>query len=261
MRRAQASRHAPLPMTDDRTTTPADRLIVALDFNDRASALRLVDRLAGTVTFYKIGYELFIAEGWSIVDELCSRGLQVFLDLKMDDIPETIERAVRHIATKPGVRLLTIHGGAKTAEAARAGKGSSALRILQVTLLTSMGEADLAAMHLVGDGHRFASVPDYVAWRAEVALAHGADGLITSGREAAMLRARCGGDFTLVCPGIRPAGDAMGDHQRAVTPAQAISAGADYLVVGRPIRDAADPRSKAAQVIEEIEKGLSAQKA
>lgn len=240
------------------TTTPAERLIVALDFNDRAAALRLVDQLTPLVTFYKVGYELFIAEGWPIVDELCRRGLQVFLDLKMDDIPETITRAVRHIAAKPGVRLLTIHGGAKTAEAARAGKGASALKILQVTLLTSMNEADLAALHLVGEGRRFVSITDYIAWRAEEALAHGADGLIASGREAAMLRARCGAAFTLVCPGIRPAGDAIGDHQRAVTPADAIAAGADHLVVGRPIRDAADPRAKAAQVIREIERGLAA---
>ncbi len=245
-------------MNPPETPTPAERLIVALDFNDRAGALRLVDQLAGVVTFYKVGYELFIAEGWPIVDELCRRGLKVFLDLKMDDIPETITRAVRHIATKPGVRLLTIHGGAKTAEAARAGKGTSALKILQVTLLTSMNEADLAALHLVGPGRRFASVPDYVAWRAEVALASGADGLIASGREAAMLRERCGRNFTLVCPGIRPAGDALGDHQRAVTPADAIAAGADHIVVGRPIRDAADPRAKAMQVIREIEQGLAA---
>ncbi len=260
MRRAGPPRQWGIPMTRHAALTPADRLIVALDFNERAGALRLVDALSGAVTFYKVGYELFIAEGWPIVDELCRRGFSVFLDLKMDDIPETITRAVGHVATKPGVRLLTIHGGAKTAAAAKAGKGDSALKILQVTLLTSMSEADLRDMHLVGEGKRFASVSDYVGWRAETALANGADGLIASGREAAMLRTRCGADFTLVCPGIRPAGDATGDHQRAITPADAIAAGADHLVVGRPIRDAADPREKARQVIAEIEQGLAARK-
>jgi orotidine-5'-phosphate decarboxylase len=158
------------------------------------------------------------------------------------------------------VRLLTIHGGAKTAAAAKAGKGDSPLKLLQVTLLTSMGEADLRDMFLVGEQRRFTTVPDYVAWRAETALAHGADGLIASGREAAMLRARCGAKFTLVCPGIRPAGDATGDHQRAITPADAIRDGADHLVVGRPIRDAADPRAKALEVIEEIAEGVRARK-
>lgn len=236
---------------------PADRLIVALDFHEKSGALRLVDALSGAATFYKVGYELFIAEGWPIVDELCARGHSVFLDLKMDDIPETITRAVRHIATKPGIRLLTIHGGAKTAAAAKAGKGDTALKLLQVTLLTSLAEADLRQMRLVGDGLGFASVPDYVVWRAETALANGADGLIASGQEAAMLRGRCGAGFTLVCPGIRPAGDALGDQKRAVTPADAIAAGADHIVVGRPIRDAADPREKAKRVIEEIEEGLS----
>jgi orotidine-5'-phosphate decarboxylase len=245
-------------MTSHGSLAPKDRLIVALDFSERAGALRLVDTLGDAVSYYKVGYELFLAEGWPLVDELCARGGRVFLDLKMDDIPETITRAVRFIASKPGVRLLTIHGGAKTAVAAKAGKGDSPLKLLQVTLLTSMGEPDLHNMGLVGDGFKFASVPDYVAWRAETALANGADGLIASGQEAAMLRARCGAQFTLVCPGIRPGGDAIGDHKRAITPADAIRDGADHLVVGRPIRDAADPRAKAQTVIREIEDGLRA---
>lgn len=245
-------------MTSHDTLTPKDRLIVALDFPERAGALRLVDTLGDAVSFYKVGYELFLAEGWPLIDELAARGRYIFLDLKMDDIPETITRAVRFIAMKAAVRLLTIHGGAKTAAAAKAGKGDSALKLLQVTLLTSMGESDLRDMGLLGGTYKFASVPDYVGWRAETALANGADGLIASGQEAAMLRARCGNAFTLVCPGIRPSGDAIGDHKRAITPADAIRDGADHLVVGRPIRDAADPRAKAQAVVREIEDGLRA---
>lgn len=232
--------------------TPKDRLIVALDVSTRDDALRLADALGGSVTFVKIGYELFISQGWPIVEEMSRRGLSVFLDLKMDDIPETITRSVRHIAANPAVRLLTIHGGAKTAAAAKAGKGASALRLLQVTLLTSMNEDDLRSMFLLGDGWKFASAAEYVAWRAEVALANGADGLIASAQEAAMLRERFGRDFTLVCPGIRPAGESVSDHKRAMTPSGAVAAGATQIVVGRPIRDATDPRGKAAQIIDEI---------
>jgi len=232
--------------------TPKDRLIVALDVPTREDALRFADSLGDAVSFVKIGYELFISQGWPIVEEMSRRGLRVFLDLKMDDIPETITRSVRHIASNPAVRLLTIHGGAKTAAAARAGKGDSGLKLLQVTLLTSMGEDDLRSMFLLGDGWKFSSVTEYVAWRAETALANGADGLIASGREAAMLRERCGEKFTLVCPGIRPAGDGVGDHKRAMTPGEAIAAGATHIVVGRPIRDAADSAAKATQIIDEI---------
>jgi orotidine-5'-phosphate decarboxylase len=239
-------------MTSNDTLTPKDRLIVALDVSTRDDALRLVDALRDSVSFVKVGYELFISQGWPIVDEMSRRGLGVFLDLKMDDIPETITRTVRHIASNPAVRLLTIHGGAKTAAAAREGKGSGPLQILQVTLLTSLGEDDLRAMFLLGDGWKFKTVQDYVAWRAQTALANGADGLIASGREAAMLRDRCGGDFTLVCPGIRPAGKAAADHKRPMTPGEAIAAGATHIVVGRPIRDAVDPRAAAQQIIDEI---------
>jgi orotidine-5'-phosphate decarboxylase len=232
--------------------TPKDRLIVALDVSTREAASRLADALGDSISFVKVGYELFISQGWPIVDELSSRGLKVFLDLKLDDIPETITRTVRHIASHPGVRLLTIYGGARTAEAAREGKGNAPLTILQVTLLTSLGEDDLCGMFLVGDGWRFPTVRDYVMWRAETALAHGADGLIASGQEAAMLRERLGGKFTLVCPGIRPAGAGVSDHKRAMTPREAIGAGATHIVVGRPIRDASDPRATAEQIIEDI---------
>jgi orotidine-5'-phosphate decarboxylase len=232
--------------------SPKDRLIVALDVPTRDDALRFADALGGSVSFVKIGYELFISQGWPIVEEMSRRGLRVFLDLKMDDIPETITRSVRHIASNPAIALLTIHGGAKTAAAAREGRGDSALRVLQVTLLTSLGEDDLRGMFLLGDGWKFKTVSEYVAWRAETALANGADGLIASGREAVTLRERCGPDFTLVCPGIRPAGEAVGDHQRAMTPGEAIAAGATHIVVGRPIRDADDRAAKARQIIDEI---------
>jgi orotidine-5'-phosphate decarboxylase len=238
------------------TLTPKDRLIVALDVPTRDEALRFADALGDSVTYVKIGYELFISQGWPIVEEVSQRGLGVFLDLKMDDIPETITRSVRHIASNPAVRLLTIHGGAKTAAAAREGRGARALKLLQVTLLTSLGEEDLRGMFLLGNGWKFRTVTEYVAWRAETALANGADGLIASGQEAAMLRAKCGAAFTLVCPGIRHSGDGVSDHKRAMTPRQAIAAGATQIVVGRPIRDAADPRGKATQIVDEIASAL-----
>lgn len=234
------------------TLAPKDRLIVALDVSTREDALRFVDELGDAVSFVKVGYELFISQGWSIVDEVSRRGLNVFLDLKIDDIPETITRSVKHIAANSAVRLLTIHGGAKTATAARAGKGTSALQLLQVTLLTSMNEDDLRSMYLLGEAWKFKSVPEYVAWRAEVALANGADGLIASAQEATMLREKFGRDFTLVCPGIRPSGANVSDHKRLMTPGEAIAAGATQIVVGRPIRDAAHPRGKATQIIDEI---------
>ncbi len=232
---------------------PEDRLIVALDYNKEADALRLMDELAGTVHFCKVGLELFVTGGPQIVRALQERNLKVFLDLKMDDVGETIERAVRQFAAMK-VQFLTILGGGATADAAIRGKADSDLSILQVTFLTSLGEDDLRDMLLLGPDKRFQSVEEYVLWRAKGSLTHGCEGLISSGQNAAMLRSALGGDFLLVCPGIRPPGAQVQDHKRPATPRSAVEDGADYLVVGRPIRDADDPKGAAEMIIEDIAK-------
>ncbi|MBI4559822.1 MAG: orotidine-5'-phosphate decarboxylase [Candidatus Hydrogenedentes bacterium] len=238
-------------------STPAEnRLIVALDFNNAADALRLVDRLAGTVSFFKVGLELFVAGGREVVRSLLDRNLRAFLDLKMNDIPETVARAVRQAASM-GVDFLTILGDAATMKAAAEGRGDSTLRILCVTVLTSVSEQDLGQLGLVGPNCRFKSLDEYVLWRAELALEQGCDGLITSGENVAALRERFrAARPLLVCPGIRPQGAALNDQKRPSTPYNAIVAGADYLVVGRPIRDAGDPKKAAEGMIGEISTAL-----
>jgi orotidine-5'-phosphate decarboxylase len=233
---------------------PADRLIVALDVPSRTAALDLVDSLSGLVSYYKIGYQLFLAEGMPLVRTLIGRGNRIFLDLKLDDVDETVTLAVREIA-KNGVHLLTLQGSAATVRAAVAGRGTSEHpKLLFVTLLSSMNEQDLADLQLVGPSARFATQADYIQWRAQYALAAGADGLIASGASVADLRRTFGDTPLIVTPGIRPASAPTNEHKRPATPGDAIAAGADYLVVGRLIRDAADRRAMAAQIIGEIER-------
>jgi orotidine-5'-phosphate decarboxylase len=231
--------------------TAADRLIVALDVPTRDAALSMVDELE-EVRFYKIGLQLFIAEGMALVREIASRGKRIFLDLKIDDIDETIRLAVAEVAQAP-VDLLTIQGHRATARAAASGKGSSTrLRVLQVTLLSSMGEDDLRALGLVGEVARFPTITDYIRWRATEAVGAGCDGLIASGDSISQVRAAVGDRAIIVSPGIRPAGTQTNEHKRPTTPRAAIAAGADYLVVGRHIRDAKDRRGEARRVIDEI---------
>lgn len=234
----------------------SERLIVALDLSNGAEALDLVDRLEGVVRFYKVGLELFVAEGPQFVRELRQRGLRVFLDLKMDDVGETISRAVTQVAALD-VDFLTILGGDATANAANAAKGPN-LKTLQITVLTSLGEQDLNAMGLVGEGLKFAVLEDYILWRAERSIKNGCNGLISSGQNVTLLREKLGKGPILVCPGIRPANTALEDHKRPATPFDTIRSGADYLVVGRPIRNAGDPVETAKAVIGDIERGLSA---
>lgn len=235
-----------------------ERLIVALDVATREEARAIVKRLEGLVAFYKVGYQLFVAEGMPFIRELLDRGLKVFLDLKMDDIGETIASAVREIA-RPGIHLMTLQGIGAAARAAVTGRGASPLpQILSVTLLSSMSEQDLAELRLVGPGCRFASLMDYVLWRSEQAIAAGCDGVIASGETIGAVRTHLGADPLIVSPGIRPSGEAMNDHKRAVTPAAAILAGADFLVVGRPIRQSPDPRELARALVAEIEDALGA---
>jgi orotidine-5'-phosphate decarboxylase len=231
----------------NRNLSAADRLIFALDVGTEEEAKALVNELKGTVRFFKVGLQLFIASGNNVVKWLVDQDLNVFLDLKMYDIGETVRRSVAEVS-RLGVRFLTIHGEDQTVEAAREGKGDSDLAILFVTLLTSLGEGDLG---------EFKSVEDYVQQRGEMAMKHGCDGLITSGQNVSILRETLtANDPILVCPGIRPQGDGEDDQKRSTTPFEAISRGADYLVVGRPICNAPDRVAKAEEIILEIDAAL-----
>ena len=232
-----------------------ERLIFALDVGNADEAKSLVDELHGAVRFFKVGLQLFIATGLSVVHWLLEQDLNVFLDMKMEDTEETIRRSVREVA-KLGVRFLTIHGNGTTAKAAKEGSKGTDLKILSLTLLTSLNEQDLRDLYLVSPKSRFNALEDYVEWRAKIAIEHGCDGLISSGQNANMLRQTLGWEPIMVCPGIRPKGDADNDHKRPTTPRLAISNGADYLVVGRPIRFASDRLSKAKEIIEEIDSAL-----
>jgi len=224
---------------------PRDRLIVALDVPSIEMALSLVTRLGHSVTFYKIGYQLGYAGGLAFARQLIDDGKSVFLDFKLHDIGNTVEKGVESVA-KMGASFLTVHGYPQTMQAAVKGKGASKLKILAVTVLTSYDDNDLS-----NAGYRL-KVGELAAARAGQARDLGIDGLVCSPEEAANLRKIVGGEMALVTPGIRPAGSAAGDQKRIMTPAKAIAAGADYLVVGRPITEAADPKAAARSIVEEI---------
>jgi orotidine-5'-phosphate decarboxylase len=224
---------------------PRDRLIVALDAPDVAEARHLVERIGESARFYKVGMELAYGGGLALVPELASAGKQVFLDLKLHDIPNTVERATAQ-AAKLGARFLTVHAYPQTMRAAVAGAKGSGTQVLAVTVLTSYDDADL-----LDACYRF-GVVETVRRRAEQALALGVDGLVASAAEAAALRGIVGAGMLLVTPGIRPEGAAAGDQKRVATPAEAIRNGADYLVVGRPVTQAQDPRAAADAIVTEI---------
>jgi orotidine-5'-phosphate decarboxylase len=230
---------------------PRDRLIVALDVPSIPAAAALVERLGDTVSFYKIGYQLAFAGGIALAETLVGAGKQVFLDLKLHDIGNTVEKGVESVA-RMGATFVTVHAYPQTMKAAVAARGDAGLRILAVTVLTSYDDADLdAAGYALG-------VSSLVARRAAQARELGVDGLVCSAEEAAALRSLVGTSMVLVTPGIRPAGSAAGDQKRVMTPARAIAAGADYLVVGRPIVEAADPQAAAAAIVAEIAAAASA---
>jgi orotidine-5'-phosphate decarboxylase len=224
---------------------PRDRLIVALDLPGVEAAEAMVARLGESVTFYKIGYQLAFAGGLPLVRKLADNGKKVFIDLKLHDIGNTVARGVESIA-RLGATFLTVHAYPQTMKAACEGRTGSNLKILAVTVLTSYDDDDLQAA-----GYR-AGVADLVATRARQAQQIGIDGLVCSPEEAASLRKIVGGQLSLVTPGIRPAGAATGDQKRIMTPARAITAGADYLVVGRPVLEAAEPRAAAETIVSEI---------
>ncbi|MGH6798444.1 MAG: orotidine-5'-phosphate decarboxylase [Roseiarcus sp.] len=225
-----------------------DRLIVALDMSDIAEARRLIERIGDGAMVYKIGMELAYGGGLKLAPELASAGKQVFLDLKLHDIPNTVERATAQ-AAKLGARFLTVHAYPQTMRAAVAGAKGSGLQVLAVTVLTSYDDADLSVAC-----YRF-GVVETVRRRAEQAHELGVDGLVASAAEAALVRRTVGAGMLLVTPGIRPAGAASGDQKRIATPAEAIRSGADYLVVGRPVTQAPDPRAAAEAVVAEIAAG------
>jgi orotidine-5'-phosphate decarboxylase len=231
------------------TARARDRLIVALDLASLKEAEHAVVRLGDTVSFYKIGYELMLAGGLPFAADLAHAGKRVFLDLKLHDIGNTVARAVERAADL-GVTFLTVHAYPQTMRAAAEGRGKSALKILGVTVLTSWNDADLKE---AGFGP---SLGDLVAKRAEQARACGIDGLVASPMEAATLRKQVGTSLLIVTPGIRPEGAATGDQKRAMTPAAAIKAGVDYVVVGRPVVGAVDPKAAATAIATEIEAAL-----
>ncbi|MEY9180634.1 orotidine-5'-phosphate decarboxylase [Bradyrhizobium sp. USDA 326] len=229
---------------------PKDRLIVPLDVSSPEAAEAMVARLGDSVTFYKIGYQLAYAGGLPLIGKLADRGKKVFADLKMHDIGNTVMRGVESVA-KLGATFLTVHAYPQTMKAAVIGRGGSSLKILAVTVLTSYNDDDLHAA-----GYRL-GVSELVEARAQQAQVLGIDGLVCSPEEVGALRKIVGHQMSIVTPGIRPAGAPTGDQKRVMTPARAIAAGADYLVVGRPILDASDPKAAADAIQAEIVQALS----
>jgi orotidine-5'-phosphate decarboxylase len=240
-----------------RTPTPRrteielrDRLIVALDVPTVKEAEYVVAKLGSSVNFYKIGLQLQSAGGYELASTLVSKGKKVFLDSKLWDIEQTITNTVENVA-RIGATFLTVHGERKVIEAAVRGRGASELKILAVTFLTNLDEHDLKDLHISS------SLDDFVVFRAKLAISAGADGVIASAKEIAQIKEIAGDTLTIVSPGIRPVGSPPNDQRRVATPREAMKAGADYLVVGRPILEAVSMTRAVAKIISEIETGLS----
>jgi orotidine-5'-phosphate decarboxylase len=220
-------------------------IIVALDVDSAQEARVLIAKLGKHVNFYKVGLELYAAAGVEFVRELIHDGKDVFLDLKVYDIPETVKRAVAQVA-RTGVKFLTAHAVGSVMRAAVEGRGDSHLKLLAVTVLTSFGPEDMA------DQGYACAIPELVALRARKAMEVGMDGIVASPLEAAAVRKIIGRDKVLVTPGVRSAGAAKGDQKRTATPLEAVRDGADYLVIGRQITRAADPADAASRILDEI---------
>ena len=229
------------------TAMPADpRLIVALDVPSVGEAEALVERIGNQVSFYKVGLELLATGGMELARRLTRSGLNVFADWKLSDIGNTVQRATAAIAATEACAFLTVHGEPKSMAAAAQGRGSSLMKLLAVTVLTSLDDADLKEM-----GYAF-SARELVERRVRQAIESGFDGVISSPHEAVVARRLGGPDFLVVTPGIRPSGAALGDQARAAGPADALRNGASHLVVGRPINAAADPRAAAEAIVAEM---------
>jgi orotidine-5'-phosphate decarboxylase len=229
---------------------PRDRLILALDMPTVAEAEAMVDRLGDAVSFYKVGLQLIYAGGADFARDLAASGRKVFLDAKLLDIDNTVTHAVENIV-KLGVTFVTVHAYPKAMRAAVDARGDAPLKLLGVTVLTSMSDRDLA------DACYDRALSDVVLARAEDARTVGMDGVVSSPAEATAVRNRVGPEMAIVTPGVRPTGADVGDQQRVATPASAIRAGADYLVVGRPITAAADSAAAAEAIQAEIAEALA----
>ncbi|MEO0397976.1 MAG: orotidine-5'-phosphate decarboxylase [Pseudomonadota bacterium] len=223
-----------------------DRLIVALDVPSAAEAEQLIEKIGSAAGFYKIGYQLAPVGGFKLAEALSANGKKVFLDLKYHDIGATVEKGVKSVR-QVGADLLTVHAERDVVKAAVEGRGDDPrLKIMAVTVLTSLGQADIEAAGFS------MKLEDLVIKRAELAAECGADGVIASAHEAARIRERLGDQLLIVTPGVRPSGASVDDQKRVVTPAAARAAGADAVVVGRPITQAADPASVAAAIAAEL---------
>jgi orotidine-5'-phosphate decarboxylase len=220
-------------------------LIIALDFESGDHARALVEELGDAVSFYKVGMELYAAEGIPFVQELIGGGKEVFLDLKLYDIGETVKRAVARVA-ETGVRFLTVHGSGAIMKAAVAGRAEAPLQLLAVTVLTSFDQQDLADLGYPCE------VADLVDLRVRKAMAAGIDGMVCSPLDAARVRAITGPEKVLVTPGVRSRSAEVGDQKRVATPAEAIGAGANYLVIGRQVTRAASPIEEVRRILAEI---------
>jgi orotidine-5'-phosphate decarboxylase len=239
--------HLPEIMVSPASQRMRERLIVALDFSTAAEAQKLVQRVGDAAGIYKVGLQLFTAEGPGLVRDLIRSGKRIFLDLKLHDIPNTVAHAVKS-AAELGAHMLTVHasGGAAMLRAATEA-GAGHINILGVTVLTSLNDDDMQEIGISG------RVSDQVLRMASLAQSAGCQGIVTSPREALMVRKSMGEGFAIVTPGVRPAGAETHDQQRIATPAQAISNGASHIVVGRPITHAADPAQAAQAIISEME--------
>ena len=227
------------------------RLIVALDLPDIDAARRMVEKLEGIVSFFKIGLALQLAPGVEdLIQSLISSGKKVFLDYKYYDVPETLKKAVSQ-AARLGISFLTVHGPGDLIRAAVSGKNGSSLKLFTVTVLTSMDSSDLREM-----GYSNTTVEDLVIFRARKALDAGCDGVIASGLEAKKIKEVAGKNLLVVTPGIRPEGYPEDDQKRKSTPVEAILAGADYLVIGRPITEEVDPRKAAEKILTDMQQAF-----
>jgi orotidine-5'-phosphate decarboxylase len=227
-------------------------LIIALDVDSAEEALSLIEKIGPAAGFYKVGMELYAAAGMSLVKRISASGRKVFLDLKLYDIGETVKRATRRICNDASPEFLTVHGSRSVMQAAVEGRGNSPTQLLAVTVLTSFDEEDLADLGYAS------SISDLVSLRVKKARESGMDGIVCSPLEVARVRSLSGPDMKLVTPGVRSAGADKGDQKRVATPAEALRDGADYLVIGRQVTRATDPRAACEQILAEVLAPLSA---